>query len=347
MHRFLQSAIVRYASATALVGLAYALTLVLYVRLEHHVLLLFMAAVMVAAIHGGLGPGLLAGLLSAVLVAYRFFGEPDSFTLVGDDLLAMAIFVAVALLVSWLSAGRRREHENQAYRDRLKNLASELSAAEERHRRQTASALHDSIGHPLAISVMKIRQSLPDCPADARRELEQACGLLEQTIQQTRSLTLQLSPPILYELGLEPACEWLGEQFQANHGLHVEVSDDGQPKPTDEPTRALLFSVVRELLINVVKHAHARHVRIAIQRRGDCIAISVEDDGVGFAPDQLRHDAGGGFGLFNIRERLSRLGGQVRVESIPGRGARVVVMAPLGEPRGHPPESPRSAARTV
>lgn len=311
-----------------LVGLAYALTMLMFVRLEHHVMLLFMAAVMVASLLGGLGPGLLAGFLSAALVAFVFFGQPYSFVLVGDDLLAMGLFMSVAILVSWLSESRRREQENRAYRDRLKGLAGELAAAEERHRRETASALHDSIGHPLALGLMKLRQAIPCCPEQAREMLEQACVLFEQTIQQTRSLTLQLGPPILYELGLEPACEWLAEQFQANHGLEVEVNDDGQEKPLDEQTRALLFSVVRELLVNIVKHAHARRVRIEIGRTDRCIRIVVEDDGVGFDPSGLGHHTGG-LGLFNVRERVGQLDGHLRIESEPGRGTRVSVEVPL------------------
>jgi len=163
--------------------------------------------------------------------------------------------------------------------------------------------------------------------------------LIAQALQATRSLTFELSPPVLYELGFEPAVEWLTERMQEEHDLNLTFRDDGKPKPLDHELSVVLFKAVRELLHNVVKHSRARQAEVHISRRGDSIRVRIKDDGVGFEPEQghrRRPDAG--FGLFNIRERIQHFGGHVVVRSKPGRGTRVTLVAPLREAPEHTEE---------
>ena len=168
--------------------------------------------------------------------------------------------------------------------------------------------------------------------ASLDKALEDVCNSIGQTIQDTRTLTFDLSSPVLYELGFEMAVsEWLTDQIQKKHGITVEFEDDGEPKPLDDDVRILLFRDVRELLINVVKHAQAHKVKVSIKKLGEQICITVEDDGVGFDPAEVLSMAAkrGEFGLFSIRERLERLGGHLEIESKPGSGCRIKMMAPL------------------
>jgi signal transduction histidine kinase len=125
--------------------------------------------------------------------------------------------------------------------------------------------------------------------------------------------------------------EWLTEQAQDRYGIPSEFKDDKQPKPLDDDVRVLLFQAVRELLVNVVKHAQAQSVKVATRRDDGGIQIIVEDDGVGFDafPIGSQWSRTGGFGLFSIRERLDYLGGQLKVKSEPGHGTRVTLVAPL------------------
>ena len=154
---------------------------------------------------------------------------------------------------------------------------------------------------------------------------------IEQVIGDTRSLTFELSPPILHELGFEAAVEWLAEQVQSENGITSDFEDDGQPKPLNKDILFLLFRAVRELLVNVVKHAQARHVKISIQRDENDIKVIVIDDGIGFDPTMTDSQAGitRGFGLFSIRERLDHIGKRLEIESQPGQGTRVTLVAPL------------------
>jgi signal transduction histidine kinase len=226
----------------------------------------------------------------------------------------------------------RAEERLIIYQKQLKSLASELSLTEERERRRIASDLHDSIGQTLVVTKMKLEELremkvsvVVDCLLNDIRQL------LEKTIQDTRSLTFELSPPILYELGLEPAVEWLTEQFQEQHGMVIDFVNDKQFKPLGDDMRVLLFKAVRELLVNIFKHAKAQNIKVSIQRDGNDIRIEVEDDGVGFDTSGIRFSASktGGFGLFNMRERLEHLDGHLEVGSQPGDGSRVALVAPL------------------
>jgi PAS domain S-box-containing protein len=219
------------------------------------------------------------------------------------------------------------------YQGQLRSLMTELSLIEERERRHIATELHDNISQTLAITKIKLgmAQGLTSS-TDWVGSLNEIGELIDQAIQYTRSLTFELSPPILYELGFEAAAEWLTEQIQEQHHIEIGFEDDRRSKPMSEEIRIALFKATKELLINIVKHAQASKAKVSIWREDHSIRIRVEDDGVGFSTSegkQLRKTSG--FGLFNIRERVKYLGGDVVIESEPGRGSRVTLSAPLEE----------------
>ncbi len=229
---------------------------------------------------------------------------------------------------------RRKQAEDKllAYQEQLRSLTSELSLAEERERRRIATDLHDHIGQTLSVIKMKLFEVQEQCEDPGlSKPLEAAMDLLRMTIQDTRSLTFELSPPMLYELGLEAALEWLAETFQNQHGLICSFVDDGREKPLPEDLRVVLFRSVRELLVNVTKHAQVREISLDVRREEDRIKITVADRGVGFDPREIseRSTRCHEFGLFNVRERLERLGGRLELHSAPGCGTTVTVSAPL------------------
>lgn len=227
----------------------------------------------------------------------------------------------------------RKETEKKLidYQKQLQSLASQLSLIEERERRRIAIDLHDHIGQNLALCKIKLGALRESTSPNLAISIDEIHGFLEQTIQYTRSLTFELSTPILYELGFEAALEWLGEQILNKHGILFHFEDDRKPKPMEDETRIILFQAVRELLVNVVKHAEARNASVFISREGDCIRINLEDDGVGFNVSKVNsyHRRNGEFGLFSIRERLNYIGCYISIEFIPGSGTRVTIIAPL------------------
>jgi signal transduction histidine kinase len=228
---------------------------------------------------------------------------------------------------------KRAEKRAREYQAQLKSLASQLTLAEERERRRITTVLHATIGQSLAISKIELdalRHSVS--PKDPGQVLKEVSDSLGKDIDNIRSLMFDLSFPILYELGFETAvAAWLTDQIQEKHGIATEFQDDEQPKPLDDDVRVFLFRDVRELLINVVKHAQAKKVKVSIRKVGSEMYVSVEDDGLGFDPEKVAATAvrEGGFGLFSIRERLEQLGGRLEIESEPGCGTKVTLIAPL------------------
>lgn len=227
---------------------------------------------------------------------------------------------------------KKAEEKIKSYQKQLRSLASDLSLAEERERRRIATMLHDHIGQFLAISKIKLGALLQSANDNGSLEqLKEVREHVEQAIQYTRSLTFELSPPILYDLGLESALEWLTEQIKEQHGIKCFFEADSSPKPVSDEIRIVLFSAVRELLMNVTKHAQANISKITMRRVNDNIIIHVADNGIGFTVSKMNfyHDENKGFGLFSIRERLRHLNGQMDVRSGRGRGTRVILTAPI------------------
>ena len=229
----------------------------------------------------------------------------------------------------------RRQAEQRMLKNQaqLKSLASQLSRMEERERHRLATVLHDQIGQSLVFSKLKLDELRTSEPSGGlAKALDEVCSRLGQVIQDTRTLTFDLSSPILYELGFEAAvAEWLTDEIREKHGIETEFDDDGRQKPLSDDIRAILFRNVRELLINVVKHAQARKVKVCIRGTDEDICVIIEDDGVGFDPAETRARTAKSdkFGLFSIRERLEQLGGLIEIDSEPGRGSRISMKAPL------------------
>jgi PAS domain S-box-containing protein len=238
---------------------------------------------------------------------------------------------AIALFED-ITERREGEEKIRTYQEQLQSLASELSFTEERERRHLATVLHDHIAQLLVVAKGKF-EKLQESTLyrSVAKPMEEIRRLIEESIRYTRSLVFELSPPILYELGFEPAMEWLAEHMEKQYGLAVAVEDDNKPKPLDNEARVLLFRAVRELLFNVLKHSQTDGARVCMRRAGEHLEVIVEDNGVGFAPDKPSDSSGKieGFGLFSIRERLNYFGGRMEIESIRGEVTRVTLTLPL------------------
>jgi len=240
---------------------------------------------------------------------------------------------AIELLNIEIEERKYNEKKLLEQQDKLRSLSSELLLTEERERRHIATELHDRIGQTLAVTKIKLAELRQASASNetAAKALDDIRQYIEQTIQDTRSLTFELSPPVLYELGLEAALAWLINQTREKHGLRIELKDDGRSKPLDNGCRVIVFQAARELLFNIVKHARARSATLSVRKDDNDICIDIEDDGIGFDSSELEATETGsrGFGLFSIRERLSPLGGHLEIKSGPGRGTHVTMVVPL------------------
>lgn len=226
----------------------------------------------------------------------------------------------------------QRTAELNQSNEQLRSLASQVALAEQRERHRLAIGLHDHIGQLLAVAKMQLSAERAKAQDDAARDrLSDTLKLLEDAIAATRSLTFELSPPMLYQLGLIPTLASLVEQTDERHAdLTCRFEDDGAEKALPDDIEVLLFQVVRELITNTLKHAEARRLDVNTHGDGGAVVVTVADDGKGFDPATLdRPVVGqGGFGLLSVRERLAHFGATLRVESTPGTGTAVRIVVP-------------------
>jgi PAS domain S-box-containing protein len=225
---------------------------------------------------------------------------------------------------SFVEVVQDRSSERSLQRQ-LRAAASASAAAEERERRRLASDLHDDVGQLLTLAGMKLgalRAAVGGPALEA--QLQDVGELVRQAHERTESLTFQLSPPILHDVGLAAAAHWLAEQMQRSYALRVRVESDDEPA-LDEESRTTLFRALRELLINVARHARVDEACVRIAQADGCVRVVVEDRGAGFDPELEPS----GFGLLNVRERLSHMGGRLEIAVVAGDGTRVTLTAPL------------------
>lgn len=234
---------------------------------------------------------------------------------------------------------RTLEHRVRNRTARLSALAGELTRAEERERRRLARVLHDHLQQLLVAAKLRAdklagRNPDPQAPNPAAH----LADLIGRIIEATRTLTAELSPPILYERGLGAALGWLARWMPVKHGLtvHLEVDDDAEPQAQD--MRVLLFVCARELLFNVAKHAATDRAQVRLSLADeDTVSLVVEDQGRGCDHAALHEpQTPGGFGLLSIRERLTLAGGRMTIDAAAGRGVTVCLHAPRDPSALHP-----------
>ena len=214
----------------------------------------------------------------------------------------------------------------------LRALTAELALIEERERRVLARDLHDDLGQVLAIIKIKLT-SLEERERRGalKGPLQEIEALVDQANRSARSLMQQLSPPTLQTLGLLPALEWFGEEMERIYGLSVRIDKDGELPTLEEPARTTIFRAVRELLINVAKHAQTTVAQINChQPANGQLSISVTDQGLGFDSERALSSPAkeSGFGLISVRERIEFIGGRMTVDTMPGYGTTITIVFP-------------------
>jgi len=239
-------------------------------------------------------------------------------------------------VVEDISLRKATEARLQTYQRRLRALAADLTVTEERERRRIAGELHDGAVQALALARMQLETAIKRHGTEAQtRELRQVSDSLRRTAMFANQIASNLSPPSLKEIGLAAAVsEWTTDHVGSESGIETELVNELEERDDEGlefVERAILFRSVRELLANVVQHAHASKVRVVLRRTGDRLELVVRDDGVGCDPAQALSSAddGAGFGLFSIRERVVDLGGALKLESEPGQGFKATLVVPF------------------
>ena len=233
-----------------------------------------------------------------------------------------------------------RNAEVQRLADQLRGLAVELSQAERRERKRLSKILHDHIQQLLVAARMQLEWMKSDGdPERLQATVQGVDSILRQALEASRSLTVELSPPVLHHAGLIGGLNWLAAQMREKNQFTVNLRSDNRAEPDTEETRFLLFECARELLFNAMKHAGVSTADVTLLRTNDGrVRLVVHDEGVGFDANSLRKRRTDevSFGLFSIQQRLAHLGGEMEIDTAPSKGTRITLTVQVGEPT--PPE---------
>jgi signal transduction histidine kinase len=213
--------------------------------------------------------------------------------------------------------------------DRLQQYARQLVGAEERARRATAVDLHDGIGQQLVGLAMTLDAVVARASPEVRLVLGEATRTVREVQAITQRVIADLSPPGLYDLGLEPALKWLSVYMRRKDNLQVELHIAADAAAYNLELRVLVFKLIRELLRNVVKHSGVLSAIVTVTETSDELRVLVEDRGVGFEWQlSLFEPRAKGFGLWSVAERVRTAAGEISVDTAPGQGCRVSVVFP-------------------
>ena len=216
---------------------------------------------------------------------------------------------------------------------KIRSLASALTKAEQVERHRISQILHDDLQQRLF--AVKAQLSMltygneEEVPPNLLLALQQVQSELSESIAITRSLSIDLSPVVLHGEGLVDAIVWLSSQMKEQFDLQVELESKDNLNHLEDHMRVLLFRAVRELLINIVKHARTSQATVSLEQVDGRVRISVSDMGIGFDVETVLNDPKAAHGLLIIRDRLSLVGGSMKVVSKLGEGTRVVIETPL------------------
>ncbi|MGA6826222.1 ATP-binding protein [Nitrospira sp. NS4] len=233
-------------------------------------------------------------------------------------------------LVTEVTERMQTERSLESSRQELKRLASQLIRIQEEERRRISRDLHDDINQRLAlvaIELERLEQHLPALHTEAVRSLSNRVGELSEDV---RHLAYQYHPSILDDLGLSIAMQRLVEDVAARSQIEAHIDCDQLPERLSLDVATCIYRVAQESLVNIIRHAKASRVEVELGRSSRGLTLSIADNGVGFHADPPHSDTGG-LGFLSMKERVSLVGGILRIESAIGTGTRVQAMIPLAE----------------
>lgn len=260
----------------------------------------------------------------------RFLSVPRSMPN-GDVIWTGVLLDTTAVKRAVESLQKSREELEDRVRERtarLRSLAAQLTRAEHAERRRIAYLLHEDLQQRLAAINYKVHELKDSLQAgSALRTANRTIHELTEAIELTRDLTTRLAPPVLYQLGLRPALVALTQEMAAHFSLSVEITGLRAFRLPSDEIGHFGFDAVRELLLNVTKHAGVKSAEIRIRHAGKKrIVVEVRDKGKGIAKTREQTDR---FGIFSIRERADAMGIGFHISSRPGKGTCAALTLPI------------------
>ena len=247
----------------------------------------------------------------------------------------------VLVINSDITERKRGEESLVLQREQLRALAERLQLVREEDRKKVARDLHDQIGQILTAIKMDlswISRRLPESEGEVLARLKESIQLINDGVKAVRTICSGLRPGVLDDLGLAAAIEWQASEFASRNGVQCLVSVPPVDLHLDGDRATATFRIFQECLTNVIRHAQAKTVRVALCEENENIVLMVEDDGIGFCESNLWNSFGS-LGLLGMKERAQFCGGDVQITSSPGKGTTVIVRVPVDIPRAERSEA--------
>jgi PAS domain S-box-containing protein len=242
---------------------------------------------------------------------------------------------SVLVINSDITERKQAEESLVLQKEQLRALAERLQWVREEDRKTVARDLHDQIGQILTAIKMDlswISRHLPESESEVLARLKESSELINDGVKAVRTICSGLRPGVLDDLGLAAAIEWQASEFASRNGVQCQVSVPTVDLHLDGERATATFRIFQECLTNVIRHAQAKSVRVALTQENGNIMLVVEDDGIGFFESGLSRSLGS-LGLLGMKERAQFCGGDVQISSSPGNGTTVAVRVPVDIPR--------------
>jgi signal transduction histidine kinase len=293
---------------------------------------LFLTAIVISAWQGGKGPGLVATLVSGVIIDYVFVAPQYKLGGAWDDLGRLAVFGLEGFLLSWLVVSRKRvEDEVRKSREELRALSAHLQSGIETERTRIAREIHDELGQALTglkFDVSWLRDQMTAATSEPERiKLDATLKNIDTAIQSVRRIATELRPPVLDSLGLTAAIEWQATDFQNRTGIKCQLSPMAEDIPLDREGATAVFRIFQESLTNVARHAQATQVQVGLERVNGNVLLRLTDNGKGIGEEKTRGTAS--LGILGMYERVRLLNGDMSISGEQGQGTVINVTIPL------------------
>ena len=212
----------------------------------------------------------------------------------------------------------------------LEQLNKYLVSMEEKLRGSLADDLHDAVAQNLALSVSKIKTLKEKDAAFNAEPLSEIQGYVEQSLDEIRQLINQLCPQVLKDFDIATAIDFLIEKTNKKFDADIIfINKTSEPLDVDESIKVTLYRAVNEVLLNVLKHSGVKKAKVELKKNNDNIILSIEDSGIGFDPAAVKTTQFYGFGLFSSSRRIINMGGDLKIESTPGKGTDIIIKVPI------------------
>jgi signal transduction histidine kinase len=261
---------------------------------------------------------------------------------------AIALILGIAVASTTIIRMIKLERQSAAAESELRRLSGQLRTAQEQERRSLSRELHDQVGQMLTGLRMELASvaRLHGDDDELSSRIARAKGTVEQTLRIVRNIAMLLRPSMLDDLGLTPALAWLVKEFSRSSGIEIRADINPSLDSLPDAYRTCLYRVIQEALTNATRHSSASRIDVCLQPHDGWVTATISDNGSGLNKTSVKQK---GLGLVGMEERAKELGGSVRVESLPGRGARVEVRLPrpvrLEEMNDQDPDRGRSRDR--